>query len=734
MPRPLSLLGYLVQSLSETGHGALTGEVSFAGVMEEAARDTLARAREYLAPADIRAELQGLATIDPAVYSDLVRQTLTPLASKDPTLGETLRAYLSYWPSTIRQGLRRPSDPAGRSVPAGLSFDDPSELLRLLPPRLARLRAGSVAGIQNWELVRYCGLGERTEVWAAHQKRGHNNAALKFVMDPTASQLVLDNEALFARAFSLAGESGIVPLRAVYPDPKRLCMEFGYAPGYDLGGVMFDWKLRWGRPMADPAAGLARRLTEVVAKAHARRFVHRGLKPSNAILMPAEGGRITLWVTDFGWGHVAAAFACAEREAGQHLKARGGETALYLAPQVEAGEPADPRDDVYAIGLIWYQLLVQDPAALPEGTAWAESLAEEGVPEEHLALLEKCLAQEAAERPADATVLSRLLHQLPASPPPAPVPPPPTRTPRAVHTGPTTGVFAFDSKSATDGSPPMSGRFVPTPGPVTTTLSANIAIGRGRRTGMIGNSIGMTFAPIPAGRFMMGAEDDADHVFVGDELPQHPVCITRPFFLSLFQVTQVEFLTVMGRNPSYFNTTRKGSPSHPVESVTWADAELFCRKLSKLADEVRARRRYRLPTEAEWEYACRANTRSAFWCGDKLSPKAANFSIGNDKLRPDEVTVGSTLPVGQFRPNMWGLYDMHGNVAEWVSDWYSDIYYSKSPTDDPPGPATGAAKVIRGGSWQSLWSECRSSARAASPPERGTNRIGFRVVMIEADE
>lgn len=733
MPRALSLLGYLVQTLSETGRGAPTGEVSFAGDMEEVARDTLARARVYLSPAEIRAELQGLATVDPTVYTDLVRQTLTPLVSKNPTLGDTLRAHLAYWPSTIRQGLRRPSDPAGRTVPAGLSFDDPSELLRLLPPRTARLRAGQVAGIQNWELVRFCGLGERTEVWAGRHTRKNGNAALKFVMDPTASQLVLENESVFARVFSLPEESGIVPLRAVYPDPKRLCMEYGYAPGYDLGGVMFDWKLRWGRPMADPAAGLARRLAEVVAKAHARRFVHRGLKPSNAILMPAEGARITLWVTDFGWGHVTAALATAEPGASQHLRARGGDTSLYLAPQVMAGEPADPRDDVYAIGLIWYQLLVQDSASLPDGEGWAESLAEQGVPEEHLALLENCLAKEAVDRPADATILSRWLNQLPASPPPAPVLPPPTRTTRSVNTGPPSGAFTFDAKSAIGASDPMSGKFVPTPGPVTTTLSANVAIGRGRRTGMVANSIGMTFAPIPAGRFMMGAEDDADHAFVGDELPQHPVCITRPFFLSLFQVTQVEFLTVMGRNPSYFNVTRKGSPSHPAESVTWADAELFCKKLSKLADEVAAGRRYRLPTEAEWEYACRANTRTAFWCGAKLSAKAANFSIGNDKLRPEEVTVGSTLPVGQFRPNVWGLYDMHGNVAEWVSDWYSDAYYSESPTDDPAGPATGSAKVIRGGSWQSLWSECRSSARDASPPERGTNRIGFRVVMIEGE-
>jgi formylglycine-generating enzyme required for sulfatase activity len=167
-----------------------------------------------------------------------------------------------------------------------------------------------------------------------------------------------------------------------------------------------------------------------------------------------------------------------------------------------------------------------------------------------------------------------------------------------------------------------------------------------------------------------------------------------------------------------------------MESITWADAEQFCLQLGLLSDERRAGRRYRLPTEAEWEYSCRANTRTTFWCGSKLHPLVANFV--NDRIRSDSA-IGSTLPVGQFQPNLWGLYDMHGNVAEWVQDWYSDTYYSESPVDDPQGPDTGSAKVTRGGSWQSLYSECRSAARSPQPPDRGNNKIGFRVVMVEAE-
>jgi formylglycine-generating enzyme required for sulfatase activity len=761
MARALSLLECLVRSFCETGRAALTGEGPFAAVLDRVAGAALARAADHLAAADVRAELQGYATADPATYADLLRQTVVPLGGADAALDAPLRNYLAYWPSAIRQGLRRPSDPAGRSVPAGVSFDAPAELLRFLPARPPRLRAGQVAAGEEWELVRYCGQGERSEVWAGRSRSGADAGALKFVTDAAAGRLVLDNEALFTRTFELTGQSGIVPLRTVYPDPKLVLLEFGYAPGYDLAGVMFDWRLRWGRPMPDPAASLVRRLADVVAKAHARRFVHRGLKPSNAVLLPADGGRFTLWVTDFGWGQIAAALARTQPDGGRHLGPRGAETARYLAPQVLADEPPDPRDDVYAIGLIWYQLLCQDPAAVPAGPRWAAPLAGHGVPADHLDLLGACLSADAADRPADAAALGRRLAACSAAPAPpaapvaaapvaaapvaaAPVAAAPVaaaaapsprsgRTPKAsLNTGPVSGSFVFDPKVLVSGESPASGRFAAAPGPVTSTLSGAVAIGRTRRAGMVLNSIGMSFAAIPAGSFMMGSEPDAAHNFVGDELPQHPVRITRPFLLSAFPVTQDEFRRVMGRNPSYFTDGRKGGPAHPVESVTWFEAEQFCAKLRSLPDEVAAGRRYLLPTEAEWEYACRAGSRSPFWCGDKLRPAAANFAHGSEKNRTVP-TAGATLPVGQFQPNPWGLYDMHGNVAEWVNDWYSDRYYAESPVDDPTGPSSGSAKVTRGGCWQSLWPECRSAARAAFPPERGTNRIGFRVVMFEAN-
>jgi formylglycine-generating enzyme required for sulfatase activity len=245
------------------------------------------------------------------------------------------------------------------------------------------------------------------------------------------------------------------------------------------------------------------------------------------------------------------------------------------------------------------------------------------------------------------------------------------------------------------------------------------------------NSLGMTLVLVPAGRFIMGSpESESDRH--PDEGPQHLVTIGRPFYMGVHPVTQQAYEAVMGHNPSHFNETAGGGPTHPVESVSWYEAMEFCRRLSSRFDEREHGRSYYLPTEAEWEYACRAGTLTPFAFGTSLSSSQANFNGGNPYGNaPRGPFRQRTTPVGSFRPNAFGIHDMHGNVWEWCADFYGETYYGVSPERDPLGPRSGDQRVLRGGNWNSAGGKnCRSGRRGHDDPTAATRFDGLRVVMI----
>ncbi len=237
---------------------------------------------------------------------------------------------------------------------------------------------------------------------------------------------------------------------------------------------------------------------------------------------------------------------------------------------------------------------------------------------------------------------------------------------------------------------------------------------------------GIPMVLIPGGEFVMGSSRGED-----DERPPHKVRI-RAFYMDKYEVTQESFTALMGRNPSKW----KG-PKRPVEQVSWIAAVKYCNMrslkdglqpcydLKTLACNFDATG-YRLPTEAEWEYACRAGTTAAYSFGDdaRKLPAYAWFKANAGR---------GTHPVGLKAPNPWGLYDMHGNVWEWCNDFYAEDYYASSPAEDPKGPASGEERVLRGGGWSADASGCRSSARYSEPPGFadvcfGYDAYGFRCV------
>ena len=202
------------------------------------------------------------------------------------------------------------------------------------------------------------------------------------------------------------------------------------------------------------------------------------------------------------------------------------------------------------------------------------------------------------------------------------------------------------------------------------------------------------------------------------EGPQHRVRITRPYWLGATDVTQEEYQRVMGNNPSDI----QGDPKRPVEQVSWHDAVEFCRRLSQLPAEKAAKRLYSLPTEAQWEYACRAGTTTRWYSGDD----EAGFV---DVAWFAKNAGGKTHPVGEKKPNAWGLYDMCGNVRQWCQDWYADGYYATLPTDDPTGPGGGTGRVYRGGCWYYQAERCRSAYRDWFGPDFRINSLGLRVSL-----
>jgi formylglycine-generating enzyme required for sulfatase activity len=255
------------------------------------------------------------------------------------------------------------------------------------------------------------------------------------------------------------------------------------------------------------------------------------------------------------------------------------------------------------------------------------------------------------------------------------------------------------------------------------TLTIGFRVVCFRPADQIVNSIGMRLNRVPAGEFVMGQGTGRP------EGPAHRVRITRPFHIEIFEVTQAQYEAVMGDNPSRFKAGDGGGPDHPVERVSWDQAVEFCRRLSDMAGERAAGRAYRLPTEAEWEYACRAGTTTDFFWGNTASHRDMHFKA-DEPFRSAEKgpVVRRTVPVGGYRPNAFGLYDTHGNVFEMCSDWYDTGYYAQSPADDPPGPDSGEGRVIRGGSWMWEASDARATTRGF-PKGPGVN-TGFRVVCV----
>jgi serine/threonine protein kinase len=388
-----------------------------------------------------RAELQWLAQATASEVKTQVDAIVQEIAaSQAEAVRQVVQNYLRQVPGAVHRSLRRASDPTGRTVPSLLSLSKPDDLISFLPTHLPRFKPGDrpLPGT-DWELVELLGTGGFGEVWKARNPHfdGIAPVALKFCLDPAIKDQLLRHEAAVLNQVMRQGRHpGIVTLQHTYLSADPACLEYEYVEGGDLAGLIKDAGRRQrGLPPAQ-AAQVVLSLAKTVGYAHRLQppIVHRDLKPANILVQRTADNKVRFKITDFGIGGVAARHALEQSaRPGTGMPpflttaVCGAYTPLYASPRQVRGNAPDPRDDVYSLGVIWYQLLVGDPTAgRPGGGRWMQRLTESGMLAPMAELLQACFEEDPGDRPPEAGLLAeRLAAILGTAQPPPPPPPPP---------------------------------------------------------------------------------------------------------------------------------------------------------------------------------------------------------------------------------------------------------------------------------------------------------------------
>jgi tetratricopeptide (TPR) repeat protein len=415
MQTPSALFKFIAKSFLNLVGGGVAGDFAVE-VVPQVARDVWAWWGKDRSPEETRAEIQIAAQLSaPEIRQQASELVAAEAAGRPESVRNALAAYIEQVPASIRQSQRRPADPTGRTLSSSLVLERPEDLASILPSKLPRFRPGtSPPGIGDWVLEELLGVGGFGEVWRARNPHLPEPVALKFCLDPAAARMLRNEAGLLGRVMHQGRHPGIVALRHTYLNADPPCLEYDYVAGGELTQLIADSRAKGGlspRPAAQivmavaKAVGFAHRLTPPI--------VHRDLKPANILVQRSVDNKFSFRVADFGIGGVAATQTIEQTRAGSSLglslinSVRGAYTPFYASPQQLRGADPDPRDDVYALGVIWYQLLTGDlTQEAPRGRAWVRKLTEKGVPQPYLDLLGFCFEDDPADRPADARELA----------------------------------------------------------------------------------------------------------------------------------------------------------------------------------------------------------------------------------------------------------------------------------------------------------------------------------------
>jgi formylglycine-generating enzyme required for sulfatase activity len=541
-----------------------------------------------------------------------------------------------------------------------------------------------------YTLVEPLGRGGMGQVWKA--EGGRRTVALKvlppeFRDNPEAMTQVRDSFDLIhalthehiCPALDLQEDRLFGPYLVMHYVPGVRLSEFVRRPTFADRRLSSERVVQILRPIA-AALDYAHQKLIRVGDREQRGVLHRDVKPDNIMLVLRDDRIEEVFLIDFGLA--AEIRSTMSRHTSNTVDTRG--TRPYMAPEQLRGKRHqwDGRTDQYALAAVAYELLAGHlPFDSDDDFALMVAISQEpadpiaGLPEALNGVLLRGLSKAKEDRFESCREFLEAMDQAVRSP-------------------------AILSREPTPASPK---EVVPI------------------RLPTIANSVGMRLVLIPAGEFLMGSYKD-DTAAWKNEKPQHKVRITEPFYLGIHEVTQGQWQAVLGTSPWRGQKGAKEGPDYPVTYVSWEEVTEFCRMLSAKEGKT-----YRLPTEAEWEYSCRAGTITKYHFGD------AESQLGDCAWCDENANAAGEKyahAVGRKKPNAWGLYDLHGNVWEWCSDWYGEKYYGETSSSDPAGPSGGSGRVFRGGCWFSAPADCRSAVRGWDTPGYRFSSLGFRVALV----
>ena len=423
MPGFLHIMRCVGRAVVKNGAGALASLVPFGSALFEIARDALEDYRKdpSNSEAALRAELEAMAQASPTEVREAAKEVASTEGKGLPEeVRATLLVTLVQMPDSTRKSLRRPADPSGKTVPAGLSLRTAADLIPFLPTRPPRFKAGDrpVPGV-NWVLEKLLGVGGFGEVWKAHNSKLTNiTVALKFCLDPEAGAALLNEAENLNHVLKAGHHAGIVQLKNAYLKAEPFCLEYELVEGDDLAGTIHAHQASRGPLTPDRATRIILHLARTIGHVHTLSppIVHRDLKPANVLVRRTREGKSEFLITDFGIGGVAASQALEQTRSGTSntpmlTSLIGAHTPLYASPEQKKGAAPDPRDDVHALGVIWYQLLIGDMSQAPPFD-WIAELQERKLDSSTIDVLGRCIASRAERRPANAAVLAEQIQAL----------------------------------------------------------------------------------------------------------------------------------------------------------------------------------------------------------------------------------------------------------------------------------------------------------------------------------